>query len=340
MKRLIFFFIIFFTITNVLKAQIRSKDSSLIISGSADLYYAYDFAQSNKYTPGADVVGTKQNSLDLGMVDLKIQKIVGRSSFFSDIYFGPRPESKGIAVKANYNIQNLYFSYQLNKKLSFSAGAMFRYQLFEKITPADNFNYSMSNSWQNTFNTYPRTGGVRASYKFSDKVSLNVGLYNTIDPQFSYDKINSSFFYGSSDVTAQLFVKPIKDLELSAAYWVEAQKVNGKHANVQAKYQLNKGLKLGLDFTRLDSKDTSSVNQYAFTSTIFYAQQRICKNITLGARYEYMELTEAPNSTGSTLYTKGFFNTITLTLNEKFGAITLKQELKMDNTNKNNPKKI
>ena len=334
MKKLQLFFILFFGFAGLLQAQIQSKDSTLKISGSADIYYAYDFAQSKNYTPSPDLLGTKQNSLDFGMLDLKIQKSMGKASFFSDVYFGPRPESKGIAVKANYNIQNLYFSYKLNKRLSFSAGAMFRYQLFEKITPADNFNYSMSHSWQNTFNSYPRTGGFRASYIFSDKVNLNVGLYNSIDPQFSFDKVNGSFFYGTSDFAAQLFVSPSKDLQLSAACWLEAQKNNGKHLNLQARYQVNKGLKVGLDVTKVNSDTTSSIT--AFTSSVFYVQQRINKIFTIGGRYEYMEQTESPNGTTALSFLPGYYNTATITLNEKLGAIALKQEIKFDQTNKGN----
>jgi hypothetical protein len=334
MKKLLLFFILFLAIANVLQAQLYTKDSTLKISGSADIYYAYDFAQSKNYTPSADLLGTKQNSLDFGMLDFKLQKTIGKTSFFSDVYFGPRPESKGIAVKANYNIQNLYLSYQLNKKLSFSAGAMFRYQLFEKITPADNFSYSMSHSWQNTFNSYPRTGGLRASYVFSDKVSLNVGIYNSIDPQFSFDKVNGSFFYGTSDVVAQLFVTPIKDLQLSAACWQEAQKNNGRHLNLQARYQVNKGLKVGLDVTKVSGDTTSSLT--AFTSSVLYVQQRINKIFTIGGRYEYMEQKESPNGTTVLSYLPGYYNTATITLNEKFGAVVLKQEIKLDQTNKAN----
>ncbi len=335
MKKSLSFIFLSVVFVGALNAQKHHKDSSTLkISGSADIYYKYDFAQSQTNIPSQDILGTKQNSLDFGVFDLKIQKGYGKATFFTDLAFGPRPDVKPVDPQNSYHLQNLYISYQLNKKLSFAAGAMYKYQSFEKITPVDNFNYSMSKSWEQNFLTNPRAAGVKATYIFSDKVSLTAGFYNTIDPKAPADNVSSTPSYGVSDFVTQLFVNPTKDLQLSAAYWREAQTVNGSHTNFQARYQLNKRLKLGLDFTRYKADTLAAVNSY--TSAVLYAQEKLNNVFTIGGRYEYMDKTEAPNGINTFTYLPGYYSILTLTLNEKLGPIALKEEVKFDQTNKGN----
>ena len=70
-------------------AQNAHHDSTLQISGSADIYYKYDFAGGhNNQMPENVVLGTKQNSVDFGMFDLRIKKQIGDASIFSELAFG------------------------------------------------------------------------------------------------------------------------------------------------------------------------------------------------------------------------------------------------------------
>ena len=332
MNKIIFSLILIFAFVGITNAQKHHKDSSTLkISGAADVYYKYDMAQSKNFIPATDnTLGIKQNSLDFGMVDLKIQKSVGKASIYTDLAFGPRPDTKPVDPQNSYHIQNFYLSYQLTKKLSFSAGAMYKYQSFEKITPADNFNYSMSKSWVQNFLSNPRAGGVRAIYVFNDMVRLNVGVYNSVDPKAPSDNVASLPAYGVSDFVAQLFVSPIKDLQLSAAYWYEAQRNNGFHTNFQANYKLANGWKLGLDATKFKCVD-SLVGVSSYSSAVLYAQKFFGKIFSLGGRYEYMDKTEGPSVTNT--FSPGYYNIVTFTLNEKLGPIALKEEVRFDKTN-------
>ena len=332
-KKFILLMVLTLSIVGVSNAQKHKDTSTLKISGSADIYYKYDFAQSSNYIPTTDLLGTKQNSLDFGMLDLKIQKSFGKVGLFSELAFGPRPDTKPVDPQNSYHIQNLYVSFQLNKNLSFYGGAMYKYQSFEKITPADNFNYSMSKSWMLNYLSNPRAAGIKANYKFSDRVNLSVGLYNSVDPKAPADNVSATPLYGVSDFVSQLFVNPTDKLQLSAAYWLEAQKVNGTHTNFQAKYQYNKGLKFGLDATNYTCTD-ASVGVSSYKSAVLYVQKSIYQGVSLGGRYEYMDKTEGP--TPSSTYVSGYYNILTFTLNEKLGPIFFKQEVRFDNTNKAN----
>jgi hypothetical protein len=65
---------------------IFAQDTPLEISGSADVYYKYDFAKKENGTSFA----TDQNSVSLGMLDIALKKTTGKASFVGEISFGPR----------------------------------------------------------------------------------------------------------------------------------------------------------------------------------------------------------------------------------------------------------
>ncbi|OYX80176.1 MAG: hypothetical protein B7Y83_18750, partial [Flavobacteriales bacterium 32-34-25] len=64
-----------------------AQDTPLEISGSADVYYKYDFAKisnsNNEMGYGGPVTsfGTDQNSVSLGMIDIALKKTTGKTSF-------------------------------------------------------------------------------------------------------------------------------------------------------------------------------------------------------------------------------------------------------------------
>ena len=205
------------------QAQKFLQDSTLQISGSADLYYKYDFAEGhNNQTLENVVLGTKQNSIDFGMLDLRIKKQMGKTTFFSELAFGSRPYFNLVDPQLAYNIQNLYASYQFTPKLSVSAGLMYRYQTYEKMVPADNFHYAMSYSFLNQY--FNRSAGVRATYAITDNAKIVAGIYNSYDPKSASNPVVASTKYGVSDFCGQFFITPFKNIDLSVALWKEGQK--------------------------------------------------------------------------------------------------------------------
>ena len=341
MKKILLSLVLAFFLVATSIAQENVKDTSkLQISGSADLYYKYDLAQSTANpTPNADYpnnsFGTKLNSLSLGMLDLKLKKKYKRTSFFSDLSFGSRTDYKSNNPQNSFRIQNLYITFQLTKALSASAGAMYIFQSYEKITPVDNFNYSMSKAYSQTFaNAFQRAGGIRVSYKFCDFASLNVGMYNTVDAASAVDNIAGLGGYWVSEFSSQLFLNPIKNLNVSIAYWREGQTVNGTHTNIQARYLVNPSIKIGFDGTDFNAKDSLlGTSGKSFKSAVFYAQKSFGKVFTIGGRYEYQERVE---KTFTPNYTTGYYNIYTITGSEKLGPINLKEEYIIENTNSKN----
>lgn len=319
-------------------AQSLGSDSTLKISGSADIYYKYDFAEEhNNQTLENVVLGTKQNSINFGMLDLKIQKQINNASIVAELAFGSRPYFNLVDPQLAYNIQNLYVSYQASKKIAIAAGVMYRYQTFEKMTPADNFNSSMSNAFLNQY--FNRSAGVRAIFDITAKTRLVVGAYNSFDPTSASDPIVAKPQWGVSDVCAQLFTSPMKNLKTRVAVWLEGKRDTGVsrlHTNFQAEYLLTKKCKLGLDATKFTCNDTASA-LHSYSSVVGYLQYAITPSFTIGGRIEHMERVEPSNSL-SPDYTLGRYNSFTFTTSFSKGPITFKQEYKYDMTDKNNLK--
>src|SRR5271156_5929681 len=67
------------------------------ISGSADVYYKYDFAGC-KTANIPTVFASESNSVSIGMLDLVMKKKTGKAAFVGEIAFGPRNDESIPAV--------------------------------------------------------------------------------------------------------------------------------------------------------------------------------------------------------------------------------------------------
>src|SRR6476660_6217919 len=137
--------ILFVTLTTALSfAQETPETTPLVISGSGDLYYKYDFSKTANIPTS---FATDQNSVSLGMLDIALKKTIKKISFVGEVSFGPRgqyqsiPNGDGADANAenSFHIQNLYASYAVSDKLSFTAGYMGTFIGYEVISPLGNF---------------------------------------------------------------------------------------------------------------------------------------------------------------------------------------------------------
>jgi hypothetical protein len=189
------------------KAQDKTAggDPPLVITGSVDTYYKYDFSGHNNIPTS---FASDQNSVSIGMLDLGLKKKVGKASFVGELGFGPRgqyqsiPNGDGNAANGSnsFHVQNLYVSYDVTDKFNLTGGYMATFVGYEVISPVGNFNYSTSY----LFTAGPfQNAGFKATYAFSDKVSLMAGIFND----------NWNVYTSSKDVStfgAQLMVAPVK----------------------------------------------------------------------------------------------------------------------------------
>lgn len=299
----------------VAKAQDTAKpaDPPLTISGSVDTYYKYDFSGHQNIPT---YFASDQNSVSIGMIDLALKKKVGKAAFVGELGFGPRgqyqsiPNGDGAALNANnsFNIQNLYVSYDLTDKLSLTAGYMATFIGYEVIAPTGNFNYSTSY----LFGAGPfQNAGFKATYAFSDKVSLMAGIFND----------NWNVYTASKDVStfgAQLTVTPVTGW--TAYLNMATGPSSGTIFDLTTAYQIVEPFKLGLNAATY----TPAHGGGGYQGVALYPQLAVSSAVTLGLRGEYFE-TKAI-AAGSSSHITG----LTATANVKAGPLTFIPEIRMD----------
>ncbi|WP_443946236.1 porin [Pedobacter sp. AW1-32] len=308
-----------FTIASTTCALAQEASTPLEFSGSVDTYYKYDFAKQ----PGniKTSFATDHNSVSLGMIDLVLKKKTGKASFVGELSFGPRGQSQSIPSADNtysettnsFHIQNLYVNYDFTDQFSMTAGYMGTFVGYEVISPVGNFNYSTSY----LFTSGPfQNAGIKATYKFSDKVSLMAGLFN--------DWNVYSATRGVSAVGGQLMVSPVEGwtaylnvLSGAGGYGY------GTIEDLTTTYQITEKFKLGLNAANYDTNDDGG----GYAGVALYPQVAVASAVTLGLRGEYFK-TKDVGTVAGTKYTA-----VTLTANVKSGGLTFIPEVRLDHNN-------
>lgn len=186
------------------QAQTDSTDTGKVtISGYIDSYYltAFNNPQSGNLLGKDQLAGRAFDRLTdqfaLGLVQTKFAYSNKKSDVVVDLTFGPNAELGNFGnttgafnlyrpsttyTSALYGtsaaIKQAYFTYRIVPKLSVTVGQFGTHIGYEVIDAPLNYNYSLSN----LFNNGPFYHiGFKAAYAFNDKTSLMVGLVNNWD---------------------------------------------------------------------------------------------------------------------------------------------------------------
>ncbi len=317
---------ILLSLTAVLAVAIgaNAQDTPLSISGYADTYYKFDFAeQENIKTSFA----TDQNSLSLGMIGVALKKTTGKASFVGELSFGPRGTGQSIPDVAgqSLHIQNLNMNYAFTPEFSMAAGYFSTFVGYEVIAPTGNFNYSTSYLFTNgPF----QNAGIKATYAFTPKVSLMVGGFND-----NWNVYKSDAKFGISTLGAQLMVAPVEGW--SAYLNVLSGYVSGTILDLTTSYQITKSFKAGLNVA--DFSVGMKAKDEGFTGGALYLQNAFSDKFSLGVRGEYFmakkgDMVANPAYTGYIgVAPKESVIAATLTANFKAGGLTFIPEVRLDN---------
>ena len=184
-------------------AQDSTKSSPLTISGSADVYYKYDFGESsfNNYT---SFTGS-HNQFRLGMASVKLEHKTSKVNMVADIGVGKR------AQEFSYNdegilqaIKQLYISYSPSSLVKFTFGEWGTHVGYELLDPQLNRNYSMSYMFTNGpfFHT-----GLKADFTLG-KSGIMIGVANPTDYKYVPDGVmNKKFLLAQYSYTGSDLLK-------------------------------------------------------------------------------------------------------------------------------------
>ncbi len=175
----------------------------LSLTGSADIYYRYDFAKTkaNNFTSFTN----SHNAFQLGMASVKLEHKTDKVGFVADLGFGQR------AKEFSYNdqgitqaIKQLYVSYSPTAWLKFTGGSWATHVGYELLDPQFNRNYSMSYMFTN--GPFSHTG-LKADLT-KGKHGVMVGIANPTDYRTPPDGfINKKFFLAQYSLAATDNVK-------------------------------------------------------------------------------------------------------------------------------------
>jgi len=285
----------------------QDAENPLVISGSVDTYYKYQFSQ----VTGATSFAQDVNSFSIGMANIILSKEVGKASFVADIAFGPRANASAPGA-----IQNLYISYALSDKVSVTGGFMGTFVGYEVISPTGNFNYSTSY----LFSTGPfQNGGLKFDFAISDKFGFMVGVFNEFD---SYT--NSS---GGLDFGAQIYVSPVEGLDAYINFITSND--SGTEIDLTATYQVTDQLMFGLNTAKRTTGELFDEDAGAglnFNGVALYANYAFSDSFALGVRGE----TYKDEDGGILSDVSSRVNAFTISANIGSGPLKLIPEIRFD----------
>jgi hypothetical protein len=156
-----------------------------------------------------------------------------------------------------------------------------------------------------------QNAGFKATYAFSDKVSLMAGIFN--DNWNAYTSTHDVSTFG-----AQLMVSPVKGW--TAYLNLATGPTSGTIFDLTTAYQITDAFKLGLNGATF----TPAHGGGGYDGVALYPQLAVSKAVTLGLRGEYFE-TKAVGENP-----KDHVTGITATANIKAGPLTFIPEVRLD----------
>jgi len=181
MQKHICFYVILLALSLQSLAQgtdtVKHAPPPLTITGSADVYYRYDFARKNNDLTSFT---NSHDQITLGMASVKFEYKTAKLDMVADLGFGPRArefdytdDGKGI----DQAIKQLYISYSPASWIKFTGGSWATHIGYEVLDAFANRNYSMSYMFTN--GPFSHTG-LRADLTFG-KSGFMIGVSNPTD---------------------------------------------------------------------------------------------------------------------------------------------------------------
>ncbi|AEV96512.1 hypothetical protein A4D02_20315 [Niastella koreensis] len=148
------------------EAQDSTKKSPLVITGSVDAYYRYNFhnAKDSGITNNYTSFTNSHNSFELGMASVRADYTTGRVTGVLDLGFGRRAEEFSYNEKSSgmgTAIKQAYISVAATDKLKFTMGKWATHVGYEVVDAYLNRNYSMS--YMFSYGPFFHTG-IKAEY--------------------------------------------------------------------------------------------------------------------------------------------------------------------------------
>jgi hypothetical protein len=257
-----------------------AQDSKLSISGTVDVYGTANFVDGAG-TPGILIANPQNaNAFGLGSANTVFAYDGEKSGVVADLAFGPKADDANLAGAIN----QLYAYYNINDKITVTAGQFNTFLGYEVISPAANFNYTVSY----LFNAGPFSHtGLKIDYAASEDLSYmlavtnshaissadgNVGGEMQFGAQVGYKGQYLNFIYGGVDgsgITDNIFLDYTGGFDVSETFYVG---INAAYSN-------------------------SSDGDSGYQGAALYLQNTFSDTFALGLRPEFFQANGASDAT-------------------------------------------
>lgn len=163
------------------QAQDSTKKGTLVLSGSVDAYYRFNFANAKDsgHLNSLTSFTNSQNSFELGMASVKADYTIGKAGAVLDLGFGRR------AAEFSYNdagamaaVKQAYITYAPSDKVKFTMGKWGTHVGYELLDAYLNRNYSMD--YMFSYGPFFHTG-VKADFTVNKNLAFMIGIANPTD---------------------------------------------------------------------------------------------------------------------------------------------------------------
>lgn len=306
-------------------AQDSTSAEPLSITGSADVYYKYDFGESRTNTLTSFT--QSHNRFELGMASVKLEHKTAKVDVIADLGFGKRAQDfsyndEGILQ----SVKQLYVSYSPSSLVKFTAGSWATHVGYELADPQLNRNYSMSYMFTNGpfFHS-----GLKADFTLG-KSGLMVGIANPTDYKYVPEGVvNKKFLLAQYSYTGNDIFKVY--LNYVGGKGVDTTKTN--QFDLVLSSTLSDKFSLGFNGTLTNIQywdGAKNIDGQSWWGSALYLNADPSSKFGLTLRSEYFsDKNQLKIFTGTADGAKIFANT--LSLNFKVDNLTIIPEFRIDN---------
>ena len=267
------------TLIGALTLNAQDDAPKLSVSGTVDVYGTTNTVDGTG-TPGLLIANPeKANGFGLGMANTVFSYDGAKSGVVADIAFGPRADDANMAGAIN----QLYTYYNLTEKLTVTAGQFNTFLGYEVISPAANFNYSVSY----LFNAGPFSHtGVKLDYAASEDLSFLLAVTNA--HAITSDDASES---GATQYGAQVgYIGQYLNFIYGA--YSETSATEMLFLDYTGGFDLSESLYLGINAAYSYSNDEEA----GYQGAALYIENTFTEKLALGLRPEFFSYTSADDS--------------------------------------------
>jgi len=295
MKKIIFTLLL--TSSLVISAQEKEEKGTFTLSGSVDVYHSSNFESGSLGSVGI-LSDVPANGFGLGMVNTIFAYEKGKAGVVADLAYGPRANAANAYDGA---INQLYAYYNATDKLKITLGQFNTFYGYEVISPASNFNYSVSY----LFNAGPFSHtGLRLDYASSEDLSFMLAITNPHGITSGANTQGNDYQLGGQ--------VGYKGQYFNVAYGADGFGFKDVlYLDYTGGFDVSESFFLGINAAYANSSDADA----GYQGVALYLQNTFSDTFSLGLRPEFFTTTSGSGDTSQSAYTLTANKSLTSSLN-------------------------